>query len=133
MCGQVTPPDATADIDLDLAETFTHHRDFARSGLRDTLRNVLMAYAWKNSAVGYCPGMNVVAGILLLVLRDEERTFFVLSCIVEQLFPGLYAPSRQGLHVDARVLSRLIAAYLPDTAEAYQRAGLMTDLLGSVR
>lgn len=36
-----------------------------------------------NPEVGYCQGMNLVAGTLLLTLPTEEDAFWVLCCIIE--------------------------------------------------
>ena len=37
----------------------------------NSLRNILIAYSIRNSSIGYCQGMNFIAGKLLLVLEDE--------------------------------------------------------------
>ena len=37
--------------------------------------------------VGYCQGMNYVAGLIILVLRDEEKSFWLLVCLLNEILP----------------------------------------------
>ena len=39
------------------------------------------------SGVGYCQGMNYVAGLIILVLRDEEKSFWLLVCLLNEILP----------------------------------------------
>eukprot|EP00826_Nyctotherus_ovalis_P057706 TRINITY_DN7898_c0_g1_i7.p1 TRINITY_DN7898_c0_g1~~TRINITY_DN7898_c0_g1_i7.p1 ORF type:complete len:459 (+),score=35.51 TRINITY_DN7898_c0_g1_i7:188-1564(+) len=49
------------------------------------LENVLTAYSSYNEAVGYCQGMNYVAGLLLLVSdMNEEEAFWAFVSLMEQ-------------------------------------------------
>ena len=52
--------------------------------------------------------MNYIAGLLLLVTKDEESTFFLLRALTEQLLPEYYGPSIPGLVTDVRVFSELL-------------------------
>ena len=52
--------------------------------------------------------MNYVAGLLLLVTKDEENAFWLLKTLIETILPDYYAPSIPGLITDVRVLSDLI-------------------------
>lgn len=56
---------------------------------RETLRRVLAAYALHNPKVGYCQGMNFLAGLLLLFM-PEESAFWSLAALVEQLLAGAF-------------------------------------------
>ena len=42
------------------------------------------------SSKGYLSfqGMNFIAGILLLVVKNEEKTFWLMDTIVNDMFPG---------------------------------------------
>jgi hypothetical protein len=43
---------------------------------QNSLMNVLIAYSQFDSVVGYCQGMGFVVTVLLLVIKNEELTFF---------------------------------------------------------
>ncbi|XP_037091699.1 small G protein signaling modulator 3 homolog [Pollicipes pollicipes] len=78
------------------------------------LRRVLRALAWLYPDIGYCQGMGVIVASLLLFL-EEEDVFWLTSAVVEDLLPASYYSSTLiGIQADQRVLSALIATYLPD-------------------
>ena len=64
------------------------------------LRNILTAYTKRNPTVGYCQGMNFVAGRLLQVIEDEEEAFWVLASLIETILPLDYYSIISGVLVD---------------------------------
>ncbi len=53
--------------------------------------------------MGYCQGMNFIAGIMLLFL-DEESAFWLLCALLEYILPAdYYAQDLSGCNVDLRV------------------------------
>jgi len=79
----------------------------------DALRNILSAYASHNPTVGYCQGMNFLAATLLLEIKDEEKSFWVLSVLVERILVQYYHNSLVGLRIDQEVLGDYVRQYLP--------------------
>ena len=57
--------------------------------------------------------MNYVAGLLLLVTKDEESSFWLLKALTDKILPDYYAPNIPGLITDVRVLSELIKTKCP--------------------
>lgn len=57
---------------------------------KGALRRVLAAYALHNPTVGYCQGMNFIAGCLLLFMGEED-TFYCMAVIVEDILPGYFS------------------------------------------
>ncbi len=56
---------------------------------RVALENVLAAYSVYDPEVGYCQGMNYVAGFLLIVSRsNEEETFWALAALMKRKVPA---------------------------------------------
>ncbi|XP_041023940.1 TBC1 domain family member 8B-like isoform X2 [Juglans microcarpa x Juglans regia] len=75
-------------IEKDIPRTFPGHPALDENG-RDSLRRVLLAYARHNPSVGYCQAMNFFAGLLLL-LMPEENAFWTLVGILDDYFGGYY-------------------------------------------
>jgi len=96
-------------IDKDLHRTFG-----SLQGLRvptpeamQSLRNVLLAYSLHNPQVGYCQSMNFLAAVLLLIV-DEEYSFWCLAAVVERLMPGHFSCCMEMALVDQGVLSHFL-------------------------
>jgi hypothetical protein len=78
-----------------------------------SLRNVLVAYAMRNKEVGYCQSMNFIAALLLLHM-SEERAFWVLAVMIEDIAPTNHLSSLLGVRVDQLVFRTLVASTLPE-------------------
>jgi hypothetical protein len=48
-----------------------------------SLSNILKAYALFNPEIEYCQGMNFIAGFLMMIYKDEEKTFMALNSLVQ--------------------------------------------------
>lgn len=73
--------------------------------MHQAMRRVLLAYAEHNPAVGYCQGLNFIAGLLLLH-QPEEQAFWSLTAIADDFFPMSYTADMEGSAIDGRVLER---------------------------
>ncbi|OXB66112.1 hypothetical protein ASZ78_012455 [Callipepla squamata] len=107
---------ACRQIELDLPRTLTNNKHFSSptSQLIPKLRRVLLAFSWHNPAIGYCQGLNRLAAVALLVLKDEESAFWCLVHIVENLMPAdYYSDTLITSQVDQRVFKDFLAEKLP--------------------
>ncbi|KAM9699235.1 TBC1 domain family member 2A-like, partial [Menidia menidia] len=86
---QASPPPASRQIQLDVRRTLTSNRLFCSSA-QQQLQRLLLAFSLHRPAVGYCQGLNRLAGVALLVLQDEEEAFWLLVAVVEFLMPPDY-------------------------------------------
>jgi ankyrin repeat protein len=101
-------------IEKDLPRTLPDVKYFRTTEGRSKLRRVLTAYCCRNpESVGYCQSMNVITGVLIMTLKNEEDVFWVLASMIENRM-GYYARSMCGLKVDQRVLGDMIAYWEPD-------------------
>ncbi|XP_022747244.1 ecotropic viral integration site 5 ortholog-like [Durio zibethinus] len=98
-------------IDKDLPRTFPGHPALNNNG-RDSLRRLLLAYARHNPSVGYCQAMNFFAGLLLL-LMPEENAFWTLVGIIDDYFDGCYTEEMIESQVDQLVLEELMRERFP--------------------
>ncbi|XP_075865721.1 growth hormone-regulated TBC protein 1 isoform X3 [Microcebus murinus] len=118
----------------DLNRTFPDNvrfRDSAQPSLQKALFNVLVAFGRHNRGVGYCQGMNFIAGYLILVTRDEEESFWLLDALVGRILPDYYGPGMLGLKTDQEVLGDLVRAKLPAVGALLDRHGVLWALLVS--
>ncbi|XP_067871384.1 TBC1 domain family member 2B isoform X2 [Heterodontus francisci] len=106
---------ASKQIELDLMRTLPNNKHYASptsEGVQK-LRNVLLAFSWRNPDVGYCQGLNRLAAIALLYLEQEEA-FWCLVAIAECFMtPDYYTKNLLGSQVDQRVFKDLLSEKLP--------------------
>ncbi|KEG12542.1 putative GTPase activator protein [Trypanosoma grayi] len=105
-------------IEKDLRRTFPGHPYFAQGGVgMRKARNVLHALCWRNPLLNYCQSFNYLVAFILLVLDDEESTFWLMCHLLENLLPNdLYSESLIGTRVDQLVLQELVQERLPRLA-----------------
>lgn len=109
----------THQIMLDVPRTFPGNGWIQGCRGQTLLKRVLSAFAAHCPEVGYCQGMNYVAGLLLLVLGyDDEATFWVLASLIDAdeagiLYRDMYSRDLSGTHVEMRSLRALLDAKLP--------------------
>ncbi|XP_053283942.1 TBC1 domain family member 2B [Pleuronectes platessa] len=109
------PNPASKQIELDLLRTLPNNKHYSSpsAGGIQKLRNVLMAFSWRNPDIGYCQGLNRLAAIALLYL-DQEDAFWSLIAIVEVFMPrDYYTKTLLGSQVDQRVFKDLMLEKLP--------------------
>ncbi|XP_059500120.1 TBC1 domain family member 2A isoform X2 [Stegostoma tigrinum] len=107
---------ASKQIELDLHRTLTNNRLFTspNSKMVQKLRRVLLAYSWQNPDIGYCQGLNRLAAIALLILREEEDAFWCLVAIIDCIMPeDYYSKTLTGSQVDQRVFKDFLSEKLP--------------------
>ncbi|GMI71368.1 hypothetical protein like AT2G37290 [Hibiscus trionum] len=95
-------------IEKDLMRTFPGHPTLNR----DSLRRLLLAYARHNPSVGYCQAMNFFAGLLLLVM-PEENAFWALATIIDDYFDCYHTEGMIEYQVDQLVFDELMRERFP--------------------
>ncbi|XP_054974012.1 growth hormone-regulated TBC protein 1 [Sorex araneus] len=121
-------------IRTDMNRTFPDNIRFQSSAepcLQKTLFNVLLAYGHHDQRVGYCQGMNFVAGYLILITKNEEEAFWLLDALVGRILPDYYSPAMLGLKTDQEVLGALVRTKMPAVAALMERHGISWTLLAS--
>lgn len=114
-------------ISLDIPRTFPDNIYFKSSSSdskRVPLYNVLLAFAHQNPQIGYCQGLNFIAGIMLLVTNSEDTTFWLLQSLVEKILPDYYTKQMTGLLTDIGVLEELIRSKVPQVHDHMVRTGV---------
>ncbi|KAL5136879.1 TBC1 domain family member 9 [Glycine soja] len=98
-------------IEKDLPRTFPGHPALDENG-RNSLRRLLLAYARHNPEVGYCQAMNFFAGLLLL-LMPEENAFWAFAGIIDEYFAGYYTEDMIESQVDQLIFEELMRERFP--------------------
>ncbi|XP_070327463.1 growth hormone-regulated TBC protein 1 isoform X3 [Odocoileus virginianus] len=128
----LAPPSAPC---LYMSRTFPDNVRFRKDAepcLQGPLYNVLLAYGCHNHGVGYCQGMNFIAGYLILVTKSEEEAFWLLDALVGRILPAdYYSPSMLGLKTDQEVLGELVRLKLPAVAALMDGHGVLWTLVAS--
>lgn len=104
--------DIVNTIKVDLPRTFPDNVYFDQ--YKQKLFNILIAYAQHNPVVGYCQGMNYIAGLILLVTKNEEATFWLLREVMESIVPDYHTKSMKGVIRDINVLTELVKRRVPE-------------------
>uniref|UniRef100_UPI00398F254A TBC1 domain family member 2B isoform X1 n=2 Tax=Pristiophorus japonicus TaxID=55135 RepID=UPI00398F254A len=106
---------ASKQIELDLMRTLPNNKHYASptsEGVQK-LRNILLAFSWRNPDVGYCQGLNRLAAIALLYLEQEEAFWCMVAITECFMSPDYYTKNLLGSQVDQRVFKDLLSEKLP--------------------
>ena len=108
-------------IDLDLKRTFPEEERVMDEKFQRSLRNVLICYSTRNTTIGYCQGMNFVVSRLLLILGNEEHTFWVFYQIMETFLRLNYYFDLTGIIIETTLIETMLPIYLPELHEFLEK------------
>lgn len=106
-------------IDLDVPRTFPENHHFQTSTMAPKLTNICHALAAARPTMGYCQGLNFIAGTFLLLLNaDEEACFWAALALLSSGDKGCevsqyYSDGMEMVLVDLAVLERLLQKHAP--------------------
>eukprot|EP00466_Bigelowiella_natans_P003982 jgi/Bigna1/86885/estExt_fgenesh1_pg.C_140213 len=118
-------------IDKDIHRTLADESYFGEHEENNLkLRNVLRAFSIHHPKIGYCQSMNFVAGGLLMIFDDEERTFWVLCRLILEIMPtDYYSLSMSGVVTDVQVLGKLLKQHHPAVDSLLERLEVKLEIL----
>ena len=110
--------DLMAQIKADITRTLTDNVFFRHGPGVDRLEQILQAYSLHNPKIGYCQGMNLIAGSMLLVLPDSESVFWLLVAVIDVILPsGFFDKNLVVSRADSIVLRSYVREVLPKLSE----------------
>uniref|UniRef100_A0A7I4Y580 Rab-GAP TBC domain-containing protein n=1 Tax=Haemonchus contortus TaxID=6289 RepID=A0A7I4Y580_HAECO len=122
------PESVVEAIRLDLPRTFPNNQYLRSERVRNALGRVLYSLAQHVPSVGYCQGLNFVAGLILLVLKDESKASDLLVQIVRQR-QDYYNESMSGLQRDTKVLQWILTKECPEVVRTLKALDVGLDLI----
>eukprot|EP00039_Didymoeca_costata_P004370 m.72902 g.72902 ORF g.72902 m.72902 type:complete len:835 (-) comp12365_c0_seq5:105-2609(-) len=133
ICGQsqLTEKSLLSQIEKDLMRTFPTNILFNTMESEGTfrLRRILRTLAWTCPEIGYCQGMGMIVGVLLLMMEEDEA-YWTMMAFIHKLFPGdYYTKTLMGVMVDQRVLTDLIEVNEPNVYRTLQNHNIDISLV----
>ena len=104
--GTQTP--AEEILRLDINRTFPNLEYFKKENNKKKLTNILTAFVRRNATIGYSQGFNFIVGKLLLVVREEEKVFWIFTQMIEHYLPGDFYLLFTGVRKDMKVIEKII-------------------------
>mmetsp|Transcript_53360 Transcript_53360/g.117157 ORF Transcript_53360/g.117157 Transcript_53360/m.117157 type:complete len:409 (+) Transcript_53360:35-1261(+) len=106
----ICAPEICRQIDLDIPRTMPSTLP-KQSGVQ--LRQVLIAVASRNPAVGYCQSMNMIAAVFVILEFSLPHAVAGLEGALQLFCPGYHGPSMAGFRRDVFVLECIVQRFLP--------------------
>ena len=119
------------EIGRDLHRTF-YIKKFKTGNGRDMLKNVLTAVGFVRPEIGYCQGMNFIAGALVNLIDNEEKCFWIFLCFIDNIKLNLlYLKNMPDFLIRVYQLKKLIEFYFPKLGNHLKRNHINIDLFFS--
>lgn len=111
---KIETDDVLRQIELDLLRTLPTNINYidVNNEKISQLKRVLSAYRFHNKKVGYCQGLNRLAAVALLYLKEEDAFWFLVA-VIEYLQPNDYYSTTFDAIVDQHVLLDLVQEKIP--------------------
>mmetsp|Transcript_29042 Transcript_29042/g.28731 ORF Transcript_29042/g.28731 Transcript_29042/m.28731 type:complete len:172 (+) Transcript_29042:366-881(+) len=108
-------------IDMDVSRCYQNHPHI----IPQVLKNLLKTYAYYNPEIGYCQGMNYIAGTLYIQIQDEEATFRSLISLVKRFkMTNLFINDLPKLKQFFYQMDRLIGMLEPEVHDYFKEVGI---------
>ena len=110
-----------SEIDKDVPRTFPDVPGFSDPQGQRRLVRILRSYSLFDPEVGYCQGMNFVAGLILRYLHSEAEAFGTFCVLMrERNYRELFLPHMKHLRWRMSQLERVIPLTLAAKLKEYQ-------------
>ena len=119
------------EIKRDVNRTF--YTDKFKSGNGKLfLINILSALAFIRPEIGYCQGMNFIAGALIDLIEEEEKVFWIFLSFIDNIDMNLlYLKNMPDYSIRLFQLNYFIKLYFPDLFNHFKRNQITPDLIFS--
>ena len=115
------------DIDRTMYTDF-----FLKEGGKQQLGNILRRMCVVPGNVGYCQGMNFIVGNMLTLFRNEVKTFYIFSCMIQNYdLINLFAYNTPDYGIRVYQLNYYVKKYIPSVYYHFKNNNLSFDMIYS--
>ena len=119
------------EIGRDLHRTFSTEKFKTGNGTL-MLKNILTAVGYVRPEIGYCQGMNFIAGALVNLIDDEEKCFWIFLSFIDNIQLNLlYLRNMPDFLIRVYQLKKYIDFYFPKLGMHLKRNQINIDLFFS--
>ena len=115
------------DIDRTLYTDF-----FLKEGGKEQLSNILERMCIVPGNIGYCQGMNFIVGSMLTLFRNEVKTFYLFSCMIQTYdLINLFAYNTPDYGIRVYQINYYVKKYIPNVFYHFKNNNLSFDIIYS--
>ena len=119
------------EISRDINRTF-YTTKFVEGNGKKMLFNILKALAFIRPEIGYCQGMNFIAGALINLIDNEEKCFWIFLSFIDNFEMNfLYLKNMPDYSIRVYQLKFYIKEYFPDLALHFKKNQINPDIFFS--
>ena len=109
------------EISRDINRTFYTDKFTKGNGIAE-LQNILNALAFIRPEIGYCQGMNFIAGALINFIENEEKCFWIFLSFIDNIELNLlYLKNMPDYSIRVYQLNYYIKQYFPKLASHFKK------------
>ena len=95
-------------IEADIERTFPNEKFFQDEKNKSMLKNILICYSRRNSKIGYVQGFNFIVGKILMIIKNEEKAFWIFVQIIENILQNEYYYDMFGMMIDCVIITQVL-------------------------
>ena len=119
------------EIKRDINRTF-YTAKFVEGNGKKMLLDILTALAFIRPEIGYCQGMNFIAGALINFIDDEERCFWIFLSFIDNIdMNNLYTKNMPDYSIRVYQLNYYIKEYFPELSIHFKKHQINPDVFFS--
>ena len=119
------------EINRDINRTF-YTEKFVEGNGKKMLIDILTAIAFIRPEIGYCQGMNFIAGALINFIDNEEKCFWIFLSFIDNIEMNLlYLKNMPDYSIRVYQLNSFIKEYFPDLANHFKKNQINPDVFFS--
>ena len=119
------------EINRDINRTF-YTEKFVEGNGKKMLIDILTAIAFIRPEIGYCQGMNFIAGALINFIDNEEKCFWIFLSFIDNIEMNLlYLKNMPDYQIRVHQLKSLIKEYFPELANHFKKNQINPDIFFS--